>query len=324
MSEFDLLSRYFTVPLQGASRIGELVALGPGDDCALLDVPGTESLAISTDTQVAGRHFPEPCPAAWVAWRALGAAVSDLAAMGARPVAYLLALTLPDADENWVSCFSDALILREKALGLSRIGGDLTQGPLQVNITVLGLCPKGRALTRHGARVGDDIFVSGTPGLAAAALARLGHLGFSSKPEVPEVWMEAYTQPEPRLRLGQDLRQRANAVIDISDGLAADLNHILDASAVGATLNQEALGLHPVLQQVSERRRLAWVLGGGDDYELCFTAAPSQREAIESLGADTGVRLQRIGSIDKEAGLRLRYPDQRIETLSPSGYQHFS
>jgi thiamine-monophosphate kinase len=307
MGEFDLIRRYFTRPARHAD-------LGVGDDCALLrPTPGCQ-LAVSSDMLVAGRHFLHDVDPATLGHKALAVNLSDLAACGARPLAFTLALALPQADPRWLEPFAHGLLTLADAHGCELIGGDTTQGPLNICITVMGEVPlvQGRspALLRSGARPGDDIYVSGTLGDARLALDALRGV-----PALPAGQLAAARQrmdtPQPRVALGLALRGVATAAIDISDGLLGDLGHILDASRVGARLDTaQALtllrhGRDPGDTQLPEVVRLTCVLSGGDDYELAFTAPATARAAVQAcaFGADTPVT--RIGVVQAEPGLRL-------------------
>ncbi|MES2912202.1 MAG: thiamine-phosphate kinase [Pseudomonadota bacterium] len=312
MGEFDLIERYFKRPARRA-------VLGVGDDCALLQPAAGMQLAISSDMLVEGRHFfPDVDPAA-LGHKALAVNLSDLAACGATPLAFTLALALPRVDEAWLAGFSAGLLALADAHGCELVGGDTTQGPLNICITVFGEVPRGQALLRSGAHVGDDIYVSGTLGDARLALEVLrGKLHLP-----PEEMARARTRlerPEPRVALGQALRGIASSAIDISDGLAGDLGHILKASGVGAALNTDAaLGL-----MASGNRQLEYVLSGGDDYELSFTAALSARQAVEAAAAQAGTPVTRIGRIEQQPGLRLADAQGRPVAGTFRSFDHFA
>ncbi|NMM11882.1 MAG: thiamine-phosphate kinase [Polaromonas sp.] len=309
MGEFDLIARYFTRPTARA-------ALGVGDDCALLQpTPGTQ-LAISSDMLVEGRHFlPDVDPAA-LGHKALAVNLSDLAACGATPLAFTLALALPSAEEAWLAPFSRGLLALADAHGCELIGGDTTQGPLTICITVFGEVPvidgKSQALLRSGARAGDDVYVSGTLGDARLALDTLRGTQVLP-PAVFEQARQRLEQPTPRVALGQALRGIASAAIDVSDGFLGDLRHILDASNVGATINTTiATGLMACCTRpdwsngvISFEQQLSCVLAGGDDYELVFTAAVAARQAVQSASREARTPVTRVGRIERAAGLRL-------------------
>ena len=300
MGEFDLITRYFKRPAKRSP-------LGVGDDCALLaPAPGMQ-LAVSSDMLVEGRHFLSTVDPARLGHKALAVNLSDLAACGAKPLAFTLALALPGVDEPWLEGFSRGLFALADAHGCELVGGDTTRGPLNICITVFGEVPAGAALLRSGARAGDDIWVSGTLGDARLALEVFrGTLALPA-----DVFAQArmrMEQPTPRVALGQALRGTATAAVDVSDGLVGDLGHILASSRVGATLDADAAtgtvaaASAPGLG-IEALRTCA--LSGGDDYELVFTAAPSARAAVEQAGKESFTRVTRIGRIDAEAGLRI-------------------
>ena len=324
MGEFDLIARYFTRPTTAA-------VLGVGDDCALLQPSPGMQLAISSDMLVEGRHFlPDVNPLA-LGHKALAVNLSDLAACGAQPIAFTLALALPRADETWLQGFSNGLWALADAHGCELVGGDTTRGPLNICITVFGEVPRGQALLRSGARVGDDIYVSGTLGDARLALEALqGRLAVPAKVlKQARIRLEL---PTPRVALGQALRGIATAAIDISDGLAGDLTHILEASGTGATIDTTiAITLIASCQHttgsgawLSFEKQLDWVLAGGDDYELAFTAPPTQRQAVEQAAARSQTPVTRIGQIQAEPGLRLLDASGASVTRPFSSFDHFA
>ncbi len=300
LAEFELIRRYFSFASASAD-----VCLGVGDDAALLRPPPGELLVACCDTLVAGRHFPINTAAFDIAWKALAVNLSDLAAMAAQARWFLLALTLPVAEDAWLRDFASGLRALADLHAVQLVGGDTTRGPLSITITALGSVPVGQALCRSAARVGDDIYVSGYPGEATLALADVLAGGDGG------ALRSCLDRPQPRLQLGLALRGRAHAAIDISDGLAQDLGHLLSASGVGASVDIDAL---PWRQ--SGQRDLAAILQGGDDYELCFTWPPDQ-----PLPA-TDVALQRIGRIEARAGLRFWQGGCEVD-LPQTGYQHF-
>ncbi len=319
LSEFDLIKQYFVRPVPGRA------ALGIGDDCALLvPSPGMQT-AISSDMLVEGRHFFAGEDPQRLGHKSLAVNLSDLAAMGARPVAFTLALALPAAERTWLEGFSRGLFALADAHGCELIGGDTTKGPLNICITVFGEVAPGRALRRSAARPGDDVWVSGTLGDARLALA--GYLGELTLPA--DAQAAAGTRmhtPTPRVALGVMLAERslAHAAIDISDGLVGDLGHILEKSRVGATLNADTLPAGPVLATKPQALRRAFTAAGGDDYEICFTAAASRREAILLAAAECGTLVTRIGRIDDAAGLRWTDADGAPLTLELSSFDHFT
>lgn len=300
MGEFDLIARYFNRP---ATRS----PLGVGDDCALLaPAPGMQ-LAVSSDMLVEGRHFLSTVDPARLGHKALAVNLSDLAACGAKPLAFTLALALPGVDEPWLEGFSRGLYALADAHGCELVGGDTTRGPLNICITVFGEVPTGAALLRSGAHVGDDIWVSGALGDARLALEVFrGTLALPA--DVFEAARLRMEQPTPRVALGQALRGTASAAVDVSDGLVGDLGHILAASRVGATLDADA-AMSLVAASASSGLGTdilrACALSGGDDYELVFTAPPLARAAVEQAGEDSATYVTRIGRIDGETGLRI-------------------
>jgi len=305
MGEFDLIARYFNRPARRA-------VLGVGDDCALLaPAPGMQ-LAVSSDMLVEGRHFLSTVDPRRLGHKALAVNLSDLAACGARPLAFTLALALPAVDEGWLEGFSQGLFALADTHGCDLVGGDTTRGPLNLCITVFGEVPPGAALLRSGARAGDDLWVSGTLGDARLALE-----AFRGTLSLPAGLFEAararMEQPAPRVALGQALRGIATSAADVSDGLVGDLGHILCASGVGATLDADA-AMQCVAAVADGSARAAGLgtellrmvaLSGGDDYELVFTAPSSARTAVAQAGLASATPVTRIGCIDADAGLRI-------------------
>ena len=320
LSEFAIISRFFS-DLAGESGA---IDVGVGDDCALLKIPPGQRLAMSIDTVVEGRHFPASAAVEDIAYRAVAVAASDLAAMGATPLAATLALALPGADESWLQQFSRGLRAALGAFDLSLIGGDTTRGPLTITVQVHGLLPDDRALLRSGAKPGDRVFVSGNLGDAAAALAMFaGELDVD--PSQREYLYRRFYRPSPRLDLGCALLPVAASAIDISDGLLADLGHILECSGVGARVYVDRLPLSGALQSHSDRRSVVqWALTGGDDYELCFTVAEDCVSRLEAIAAQCDVSLTEIGEIVAGAGLQCLDADGEPVALETAGYQHFS
>lgn len=301
MGEFDLIARYFTRP-------GRHAVLGVGDDCALLQPQAGMQLAVSSDMLVEGRHFLSTTPAAGLGHKALAVNLSDLAACGAKPLAFTLALALPFIDENWLAGFSKGLWDLADAHGCELIGGDTTQGPLNICITVLGEVPPGDALLRQHAQVGDDIYISGTVGDARLALEV-----FKGTVSLEATYFEAarlrMERPTPRVELGLALRGVANAAIDVSDGLLGDLGHILQRSQVGAVIEtawvQDSAAISDAMQSVAFNKRLDFALAGGDDYELLFTAPPDQADEVLEAGEQCGVSITCIGRITPVSGVQV-------------------
>ena len=305
MTEFDLIARYFTRPVRKA-------ALGVGDDCALLaPAPGMQ-LAISSDMLVEGRHFFADVDPEALGHKALAVNLSDLAACGAKPLAFALALSLPRVDEAWLAGFSRGLLALADAHGCELVGGDTTQGPLNICLTVFGEVPTGQALLRRGARPGDDIYVSGTLGDARLALeALLGQITLPA--EVLARARQRLERPTPRVALGLALRGVASSAMDVSDGLLGDLSHILKASGVGARIDT-SLTTNLIAEKaystgasgVFDAKLLhQCTLAGGDDYELAFTAPPAQRDAVAAASQTSGTPVTRIGTVLAEPGLQL-------------------
>lgn len=307
----------------------EDVRLGIGDDAALLAVPAGQMLAVSTDTLVAGVHFPQDTKAGDLGWKSLAVNLSDLAAMGATPAWATLALTLPQGDAHWVREFADGFAALAREFKLALVGGDTTQGPLGITVTVHGFVPDGAALLRSGARAGDAVFVTGTLGDAAAGLRCLARDDddaaslFSASPGCPAL-VERLNRPTPRIAQGLALRGRASACIDISDGLVADLGHICSASGVGAEIEVESLPASSALLGFGDTQtRRTLQLVGGDDYELCFTATDAEAAALLGDLARGGCGATRIGRIVAEAGVRARDAEGKAVVLSKSGWEHF-
>jgi thiamine-monophosphate kinase len=300
MGEFDLIERYFKRPPRQAST-------GIGDDCAIWTPRPGQQLAFSADMLVEGRHFLSTVDPSRLGHKCLAVNLSDLAACGATPRAFLLSLSLPIADESWLASFSSGLLALADAHDCELIGGDTTQGPLNIAITVMGEVPTGQALLRSGAQVGDDLYVSGSLGDARLALeAFRGHISLpQSVFEQARLRMEI---PTPRVALGQALRGVAHAAIDISDGLLGDLRHVLKASGVGARI--ELARVTPLLQAqqqwtVPDPLALTCLLSGGDDYELVFTAPVDRRDAVAQASAISATPVARIGSVTQAPGLTL-------------------
>ena len=309
MGEFDLIERFFKRPARRA-------ALGIGDDCALLQTPAGSHMAISTDMLVQGRHFFTDVDPRTLGHKALAVNLSDLAACGAEPMGFTLALALPQIDEGWLAAFAQGLFTLADNHDCELIGGDTTSGPLNICITVFGSVPapggQSQALLRSGAQPGDDLYVSGHLGDARLALQALqGQL--SLPPALLKATRQRLEEPSPRIALGMALRGLASAAMDLSDGLVGDLGHLLQASQVGATLNTEAVldrmaaRTHDdwAIAGVSHTQALQCVLSGGDDYELLFTAPPTARKALLAAAQTCATPVSCIGRIDAQPGLRL-------------------
>ncbi|SLM64054.1 MULTISPECIES: thiamine-phosphate kinase [Dickeya] len=318
--EFDVIARYFN--RAGHSRRD--VELGIGDDCALLTLADKQWLAVSTDTLVSGVHFLPDIDPASLAYKSLAVNLSDLAAMGADPAFVSLALTLPHVDADWLAAYSDSLFEQLDYYGMQLIGGDTTRGPLSLTLTIQGLVPAGRALKRSGARIGDWIYVTGTLGDSAAGLAVLQDGLAVSNDDDRHFLLQRHLRPQPRILYGQALRDLASAAIDLSDGLASDLGHILKASDCGARVNLDALPYSDaLLRHSSEAQRMQWALGGGEDYELCFTVPEINRGALEVAIGHLGASYHCIGQIAPAGeGLAFFLKGQPM-TIHVKGFDHF-
>jgi thiamine-monophosphate kinase len=315
MGEFDLIERYFKAPareMQMRDGKNETIQLGIGDDCALLQPSPGMQLAISSDILVEGRHFFADADPYKLGHKALAVNLSDLAACGAKPLAFTLALALPKADDAWLEPFSRGLLALASEHNCHLIGGDTTQGPLNICITVFGEVPTHAALLRSGAKTGDDIYVSGTLGDARLALEALqGKLSVPA--ETVAIARTRLETPTPRVALGIALRGVASSAIDVSDGLLGDLRHILQQSSVGATIDT-SIAINLIANksintstdsQITLKKQLEYILSGGDDYELVFTAPVGKREAVEAASNASATKVTRIGRIETESGLRL-------------------
>jgi thiamine-monophosphate kinase len=333
MNEFELIDRFFS----RAAPAGGIVRQGVGDDCALLDC-GETLLAVSTDMLLEGRHFPADVDPSSLGHKALAVNLSDLAAAGASPRAFQLALALPRADEVWLEAFCRGLFALADDHGCVLAGGDTTRvprlaaassdpidGPLTICITVIGDLPRHAARTRGGAGIGDDLWVSGTLGDAGAALAlRSGELDAVAADQAAEL-ARKMDWPQPRVALGVALRGIATAAIDVSDGLIGDLGHVLKRSRVGAVLQWERVPRSMALRGLPVDRQQRCALAGGDDYELLFTADPAQRAAVEAAGAASAVEVTRIGRIvERGDGLRIRDANGSEVPMPWRAFDHFA
>lgn len=316
LTEFDLIQRYFTRSTPDA-------VLGVGDDAALVRVNEHKELAISTDMLVSGTHFLADADPFLLGHKALAVNLSDMAAMGAQPRWAILALSLPDANEVWLEKFSAGFFALANEHQVSLIGGDTTRGPLNICVTIMGEIPHGKALRRCNAKVGDDIWVSGKLGDAALALAHLQKRERLTDAEF-SACAPSLHRPAPRVSLGVALREIAHSTIDISDGLLADLGHILKASGVGAEIFFSALPISSVMQSMHDKKLIQqFVLAGGDDYELCFTAPKTQRARIEKLSLRMSLPLTLIGHITAASGCVVHAQNGQLINLEKSGYDHF-
>ena len=316
LGEFDLIKRFFM------PHTNHTVLAG-GDDAALIAVAAGMELAVSVDALVAGRHFFEDADAYGVGWKCLAVNVSDMAAMGAAPRWATLALTLPAVDAQWLADFARGFLALAADEGIDLIGGDTTRGPLCVCVQIMGEVPRGEALRRSGARAGDDLWVSGTLGDAALALAH-ARGDFRLHADDFEYACKRLHQPQPRVALGRGLLGRATSAIDVSDGLVGDVGHIAAASEVRASIRWDSIPLsmvgmryadHPLVRQAA--------LAGGDDYELAFTAPASVRQEIDALAAQVGVGVTRIGMMESGSGVVVLDRQGEPISLTESGFDHF-
>ena len=317
MGEFELIRNFFAAAPCAQGGVG--VALGIGDDCGLLDVPQGEHLALSTDTLVAGVHFADPCDPFLLGQRSLAVAASDLAAMGATPLAFTLALTLPTVQTDWLQAFARGLNVMAQRCGLHLVGGDTTRGPLCLTLTVFGRVPRGDALKRSGARPGDLLCVGGELGNAAGALPLvLGQR--AAAPLISEPLLAHYWSPQPQLALGQALRGKATSALDISDGLLADCGHIAAASKVGLVIELDRVPISLALEEfLGDSGALQAALSGGDDYVLAFTLPALE---LPTLVAD-GWPIHVIGRVVEGQGVTLLDDEGQDITPTTRGYQHF-
>ena len=315
MSEFDLISRLQEIISTGPGSC----VIGIGDDAAVLDVPPDRQLVVTTDTLVEGVHFRPQMPAEDLGHKALAVNLSDLAAMGAEPAWYFLALTVPAVDSAWLDSFAEGMAKLAECAGIELAGGDTTAGPLSVTITALGLVESGQALTRNGAQEGDLVAVSGVLGEAAFACKSLDG---GMTPDATA--RRALDHPIPRLSLGRCLRELATSCIDLSDGLLADLGHILHASGKGAEIELERLPGADCLNDLEETDRLQLQTAGGDDYELCFTIPPDRESELVRIANESGTGLTVIGRITASQELLCKTRDGAVYRPSGRGYEHFT
>ncbi|MBD8880614.1 thiamine-phosphate kinase [Rhodanobacter sp. 7MK24] len=320
--EFRLIDR-----IRERTALGrEDVRLGIGDDAALLAVPAGQELAVAIDTLVEGVHFPQGTAPADIGWKALAVNLSDLAAMGAVPAWALLALTLPQPDAAFIDGLADGFAQLAQPHRLALVGGDTTRGPLTLSVAVHGFVPPGQALTRAGARVGDAVLVTGTLGDAAAGLRCLqGPMQTDARTSMRDVLIDRLNRPMPRVAAGLALRGRASACLDVSDGLLADLGHLCDAGGVGAEIDAALLPRSPALLGLfDEVAARDFALGGGDDYELCFTVPVARVAEVQIDLARLGCGATRIGSIVAGEGVRVRDADGRWLEPGRAGWDHFA
>ena len=317
MDEFSLINRFF----KSIASDRPDVILGIGDDAAILEVPKDQQLLVSCDTLLADVHFCSNWDAYDIAYKAVMVNISDIAAMAGRPSWITLGLTLPTLDEAWLQRFSDGFRAALHRYQVALIGGDTTRGPFSMTLTVHGFVPAGRAVRRSGARPGDVIYVTGELGAAALAVDFLTRQGCDAL-DWP-LLLDKLQHPKPRVDWVDYLQAYATASIDISDGLSADLNHICAASQVGACLESDRIPVHKRVQKYKQEHALDFALGGGDDYELCFTVPKECEALLLSALASAGLQGYAIGTIEAEPGLRLSMPNTECVTLCARGYTHF-
>lgn len=319
MNEFEIIRTFFA--RQALTR--DDVVLGIGDDAAVLQVPAGQQLVMSTDLLVSGVHFFERTDAESIGHKALAVNLSDLAAMGATPAWFTLTLSLPRAEPAWLEGFCQGLFALARQHKLQLVGGDTTRGPLTVGIQICGFVPPGQALTRAGARPGDRVYVTGQLGDAGVGLRHAQ--GTLDLPEPYRIHvLERLNRPQPRVAAGLGLRGVASACIDISDGLAADLGHVLAASAVGARIELPRLPVSPAYDCAFAQYRWDLALAAGDDYELCFTVPPAQESAFRQASTRFGVACTHIGDIEAEPGLRMMDESGQLYRPGHLGYDHFA
>jgi thiamine-monophosphate kinase len=319
LSEFQLIDQYF----KRTPGAGGPVQLGVGDDCALLQPPSGELLAISTDMLIEGRHFFAGANPYDLGHKALAVNLSDLAAMGAQPISFTLALALPASDSHWLQAFSEGLFHLADAQAIELIGGDTTRGPLAISITVIGSVPNTQALKRSGAQAGDELWVSGSLGDARLALEVLQNKR-TLAPDLLTKASKRLHRPEPRVALGLALRGIASAAIDVSDGLLGDLGHLLNQSSLSATLFADDLPFGEALLSQTIDTRYALAFNGGDDYEICFSAAPDQHQAVISAGHSSQTRLTCIGRLNKGSGIHVQDHQGKIISADNQSFDHFT
>ena len=320
LTEFEIIDKYFR-HLTGNNA---QVAVAVGDDAAVIDIPPDRQLVTSVDTLVSGVHFFADADPYDIGYKSLAVNISDLAAMAAQPCWATLALTLPEEIPVWIEKFAEGFSTLARKYDVSLIGGDLTHGPLSVTVQIMGLVETGKALTRSGAAAGDGIYVSGCLGAAGLALHYLNKNEPGLAIKLSQSCVDRLLRPEPRVGLGRALIGLASAAIDISDGLAADLGHILEASGRSAEVNLESLPVCGDLMQIENRDRLLKLaLCSGDDYELCFTVPEQHHDRIEVISNDLEIPINRIGRVTDDQSLKLLNPDGSEYKLAATGYKHF-
>lgn len=323
IGEFEIIKKYC---LPQTVRRAD-VALGIGDDAAIVDIPAGQQLVITTDTLVSGVHFLDSDPPYAIGFKAIAVNLSDVAAMGATPCWVTLSLTLPKVDEDWLKEFCRGFFELAGRYGTQLIGGDMSQGPLSITVTAFGQAPAGQALRRSGAKAGDLIYVTNTLGDAGLGLRMSSESNAEKNLDASFRWHDSvplarHFCPEPRVDMGIKLRGIASTAIDISDGLAADLGHILEESQVGAEVTVDKIPMSKtLLQTVSASNALDLALTAGDDYELCFTVPPAKTALLEKALANSHYTC--IGTITSEKGLNLHYSNGKKYSGNLKGYEHF-
>jgi len=317
MNEFLIIDRFF----KSSGKKRSDVRLGVGDDAACMHINQGQELVVTTDTMVYGRHFSMDYEPQAIANKLVRINVSDIAAMAAEPCWALLSLTLPDAGDAWLSLFSQGLDEALKKYNISLVGGDITKGPLTLTLTLLGTVPEGKAVKRSGAKSGDIIYVTGDLGAAALAL----HLAGDNRvdPEHQKQLKQYLNSPQPGMDFIHCLQNYANSAIDISDGLSADLQHICDASHLGACLMVEKLPIHPLINRYCKDKAVDLALTGGDDYQICFTVSPENQAAMEKYLKKESLKVYEIGAMEEQPGLRVKPADGPVVTYKAQGYTHF-
>lgn len=316
-SEFNLIKEYFTRPSKNAD-------LGVGDDAALVSASPGHQLAISTDMSVAGTHFFNDCPPYFIGWKSLAVNISDMAAMGANPKWATLAIAIPDIDKAWLSEFSRGFFACADDFNVSLIGGDTTRGPLNISVQIMGEVPNGQALRRDGAKSGDEIWVSGSLGGAALAVHKIQKNTLDAKKPSDQSLVEKLQHPQPRINLGLALRGIAHSAIDLSDGLIADLSHILESSQLGAAIDWSKIPhFDSAPENLSVETIQTFALTGGDDYELCFTAPSNRHSDIINIGKSLGIPLSQVGIIKAIEGLIVLDDKNNPISIQGTGYDHF-
>ena len=322
MDEFSLIQKYFTAAGSNTGKNG--VVQGIGDDTAILKVAEHEELLVTTDTLISGVHFPTETDPVAIGYKALAVNLSDIAAMGGEARWFTLALSLSDSEPEWLQGFSRGLLKLAEEFDVSLVGGDTTRGDLSITITAMGTIPDTISVRRSGAVAGDLIYITGSPGFAALGLASLnGDIDLADNEQ--NQYLDKLNYPQPRLHEGQFLRDYVSSMIDVSDGVTADLGHILHASSCAAVIDLESLvSSLQASSSVTENRLLKAVLHGGDDYELLFTLSPEKARLLEQNWLDSYSPVTRIGEINAGEGITLRQENGELINIAASGYNHFN